>query len=108
MDTDDLSRKAYEGILIEAEKITHDLTLHYGLLSGDCKNEAEYIDKAEKMTREIMIADDWETDDLFWGNRRKGKNWNLPAGKSQKILSKLDPYPLRSAILIFKNITRHA
>jgi len=26
MDTDDLSREAYEGILIEAEKFTHDLT----------------------------------------------------------------------------------
>jgi len=26
MDTDDLSREAYDGILIEAEKLTHDLT----------------------------------------------------------------------------------
>ncbi|HKI43714.1 MAG TPA: hypothetical protein VKA08_00150 [Balneolales bacterium] len=68
MDTDDLSTEAYDGILIEAEKLTHDLTLHFGLLSGDCKNETEYIDKAEKMTREIMRVDDWELDDLFWGN----------------------------------------
>ena len=50
MDTDDLSREAYNGILIEAEKLTHDLTLHYGLLSYDCKNESEYIDKAKKLT----------------------------------------------------------
>jgi hypothetical protein len=68
MDTDDLSREAYDGILIQAERLTHDLTLHYGVLSGDCKNEAEYLKKAEKMTREIMKADDWEIDDLFWGN----------------------------------------
>ena len=68
MDTDDLSREAYDGILIEAEKLTHDLTLRYGILSYSCKNEAEYIDKAEKLTRGIMEAKDYELDDLFWGN----------------------------------------
>jgi len=68
MDTDDLSRESYEGILIEAEKLTHDLTLQFGVLSGDCKNETEYLDKAEKLTREIMQSEDWELDDLFWGN----------------------------------------
>ncbi len=68
MDTDDLSRECYDGILIEAEKLSHDLTLHYGLLSSDCKNEAEYIDKAEKLTKEIMKVEEWELDDLFWGN----------------------------------------
>jgi len=68
MDTDDLSREAYEGILIEAEKLTHDLTLHYGLLSGDCNNETDYLDKAEKLTKEILKVDDCELEDLFWGN----------------------------------------
>lgn len=68
MDTDDLSREAYKGILIEAEKLTHDLTLHYGLLSSDCKNEQEYINKAEKLTMEIMELEDYELEDLFWGN----------------------------------------
>ena len=74
MDTDDLSRESYEGILIEAEKLTHDLTLHFGVLSGDCKNETEYLDKAERLTKKIMKAKDWEIDDLFWGNPpEKGK-----------------------------------
>lgn len=68
MDTDDLSREAYNGIIIEAERLTHDLTLHFGLLSYDCKNETEYIDKAEKLTREILELEDYELDDLFWGN----------------------------------------
>ena len=68
MDTDDLSREAYDGILIEAEKLTHDLTLHYGLLSYNCKNETEYIEKAEKLTTEIMEVKDYKLDDLFWGN----------------------------------------
>ena len=68
MDTDELSREAYEGILLESEKLTHDLTLQYGVLSGFCEDEADYIEKAIEMTREIMQADDWELDDLFWGN----------------------------------------
>ncbi|HET54538.1 MAG TPA: hypothetical protein ENN33_04905 [Ignavibacteria bacterium] len=68
MDTDDLSRESYDGILIEAEKLTHDLTLRFGVLSGDCKNEAEYLNKAEKLTRELLQLEDWELDDFFWGN----------------------------------------
>ena len=67
MDTDDLSRESYEGILIEAEKLTHDLTLQFGALSGDCKNESENLDKAEKLTREIMKAEDWELDVFVLG-----------------------------------------
>ncbi len=65
MDTDDLSRESYKGVLIEAEILSHDLTLQFGVLSGDYKNETEYLDKAEKLTREIMQAEDWEIDDLF-------------------------------------------
>ncbi len=68
MDTYDLSKESYEGILVEAGKLTHDLTLHYGVLSYDCKDETEYLDEAEKLTREIMQADDVALDDLFWGN----------------------------------------
>ena len=68
MDTDDLSRETYNGILIEAGKLTDDLTLHYGLLSHDCKIESEYIDKAEKLTNEIMEFDDINLDDFFFGN----------------------------------------
>jgi hypothetical protein len=75
MDTDDLSKEAYNGILMEAERLAHDLTLHYGLLSSDCKNETEYIDKAGKLTKEIMQADEWELDDLFWGNPPDKENF---------------------------------
>lgn len=58
MDTDDLSTEDYDGILIEAKKLPHDLTLQFGVLSGVCKNETEYLNKAEKLTKEIMQAED--------------------------------------------------
>lgn len=68
MDTDNLSNETYKAIIIEAEKFNHDLTLRYGVLSGICKDEPEYIDKATKLTKEIMEADDWVIDDIFFGN----------------------------------------
>ena len=48
MDTDDLSKEAYQGIIIEAEKFNHDLTLQFGLLADDCEGEIEYIEKSEQ------------------------------------------------------------
>lgn len=77
MDTDDLSIEAYNGILVEAEKLTHDLTLHYGVLSYDCEDEPDYIDKALEMTRDILDANDYELDDLFCGNPPDKEKLNL-------------------------------
>lgn len=77
MDTDYLSRECYKAIITEAEKLSHDLTLHYGLLSIDCKCEEEYIDKAEQMTRLIMCVEDAELEDLFWGNPPDIKRFQL-------------------------------
>ncbi len=94
MDTDDLSREAYDGILIEAEKLTHDLTLHYGLLSYDCKNETEYIEKAEKLTREIMEAKDYELDDLFWGNPPAKESLVSTLKKILKNIEKVKSIPI--------------
>jgi len=42
MDTDDLSIPTYkEGIILEAERFNHDLTLQFGLLSSSCKDDEE-------------------------------------------------------------------
>lgn len=94
MDTDDLSRETYNGILIEAEKLTHDLTQHYGLLSCDCKNESDYIDKAEKLTMEIMKLEDYELDDLFWGNPPDEEKLNFTLKKIIKNIEKIKTIPI--------------
>ncbi len=94
MDTDDLSRESYEGILIEAEKFSHDLTLHFGVLSGDCKNETEYLDKAEELTKEIMQAEDWETDDLFWGNPPEKEKLNFTCKRILDNIKKVKSIPI--------------
>lgn len=70
MDTDDLSTEAYKAILSEAEKFSHDLTLHYGLLSYNCHDETEYLDKSEQLTMQLLSVNNKDhLEDLFWGNR---------------------------------------
>jgi len=94
MDTDDLSRESYEGIIIEAEKLSHDLTLRFGVLSGDCKNETEYLDKAEKLIKEIMQAEDWEMDDLFWGNPPEKEKFDFTCRKILDNIVKVKSIPI--------------
>ncbi len=94
MDTDDLSVEAYKGILIEAEKLTHDLTLHYGLLSYDCENEAEYLKKAAKLTKKILEAKDYELDDLFWGNPPKKKKLEITLTKILRNIEEINKIPI--------------
>ena len=53
MDTDELSTEAYRGILIEAEKFNHDLTLQFGLISYSCKNEIEYLLKSKILVTKL-------------------------------------------------------
>jgi len=94
MDTDDLSREAYNGILAEAEKLTHDLTLHFGLLSYDCKNETDYIEKAKKLAEVIMEIDDYELDDLFWGNPPDKEDLILTCKNILKNIEKVKSIPM--------------
>ncbi len=81
MDTDDLSEKAYKGIIIEAEQFSHDLTLYYGLLSSECEDEAEYLTKAEELTRKIMSYEDIALDDLFFGEIVDKNGLGIALGK---------------------------
>lgn len=68
MDTDDLSQEAYDGILLEAERFSHDLTIHYGVLSSDCEDEDSYLSRAERLTKDIMACSSVDLDDLFFGS----------------------------------------
>jgi hypothetical protein len=52
MDTDELSTQAYNAVMITAEKFNHNLTLQFGLLSYQCKNESDYLQKAIELIKE--------------------------------------------------------
>ncbi len=92
MDTDDLSSKTYTAILVEAEKFNHDLTLQFGLLSYDCENEKEYIREVKILIKEIRDADDYEIDDIFFGNPPDRNDLNKALDRIDKniaLLSKI-------------------
>jgi hypothetical protein len=69
MDTDDLSRETYRAIITEAEKFNSDLTLQFGLLSDNCKDEQEFIDKSTQLINELKIADSGDLKDIFFWKR---------------------------------------
>ena len=68
MDTDDLSTEAYEGIIIEAERFNHDLTLQFGVLASSCEDEEDYLKNARELINEIKECDEYDLEDIFFGN----------------------------------------
>jgi len=71
MDTGDLSEETYRAVMIEAENFNHDLTLQFGLLSGECKDEEEFIAKSLEIIEEMKTFDEIDLDDMFFGNPPK-------------------------------------
>jgi len=68
MDTDDLSKEAYNAVINEAEKLTHDLTLNFGVLSSQCKDETDYLEKSKQLAIEIRKSDYDDLEDILFGN----------------------------------------
>lgn len=66
MDTDELSREAYEAVIIEAEKFHHDLTLQFGLSSYECDNEQGYLDQAVKLIKELKKIRRHDLEEIFF------------------------------------------
>ena len=68
MDTDDLSNETYKAVILEAEKFNHDLTLQFGVLASSCNTEIEYLKKAIELIEEIKELDEYDLEDMFFGN----------------------------------------
>ena len=94
MDTDDLSREAYKAIIIEAEKLSHDLTLHFGVLSSRCQDESEYIERSRRLAEKILVLDDYEIEDLFFGNSPPRKQLEISLMKIIRNIEELNQIPI--------------
>jgi hypothetical protein len=94
MDTDDLSKDAFEAIIIEAEKFSHDLTLHFGVLSSRCQDESEYIERSRKLAENILVLDDYEIEDLFFGNSPPRKQLEISLMKIISNIEELNSIPI--------------
>lgn len=69
MDTDNLSIPTYNGIIIECERYHRDLTLQFGVLASDCKDDDDYLDQAEIMIKKWFADEDFDViaDEIFFG-----------------------------------------
>ena len=81
MDTDELSEEAYHAIMIEAEMFNHDLTLQFGLLSGDCADENDFIEKSILLITAMRNYDEIDLDDLFFGNPPEMNDFHIALTK---------------------------
>ena len=93
MDTDDLSTEAYQGIIIEAEKFNYDLTLKFGVLASDCKDEDEYFTKVSELISEIRTLDKAELTDIFFGNLPNIKSLYLTLDRIIKNIEQVNKIP---------------
>lgn len=93
MDTDLLSTETYQATLVEAERFDHNLTLHFGLLSTKCKNEKEFIEKAEQMLHTFKKAKPEELLDAFFGEVPDMDEFHQTIEKIFKNLEKVKKIP---------------
>jgi len=94
VDTDELSDEAYQGIIVEAEKFLHDLTLHFGVLASRCKNEEEYIDLALKLIGEIRTAKQREYLDIYFGQEPSIKSVHKVLDRMENNIKMINKIPL--------------
>jgi hypothetical protein len=94
MDTDDLSREAYKAIIIETERFSHDLTLQFGVLSYRCQDESEYIERSRKLAEKILVLEDYEIEDLFFGNSPPREQLEISLMKIIRNIEELNQIPI--------------
>ena len=80
-------------ILMEAERFNHNLTLQLGVLSYDCKNEQEFIEKAEQLLYDLKEADPEELIDVFFGELPELDVFNQTINKIFRNLEEVKKIP---------------
>lgn len=94
MDTDELSDEAYFGIIGEAEKFLHEMTLHFGVLASKCKNEDEYIQSASVLVDSLKIVKQKEYWDIFFGKTPTLESVHSTLNKIEKNIENVKKIPL--------------
>ena len=104
MDTDDLSNEAYAAVLLTAESFNHDLAVHFGCLADVCKNEKEYLLKAEHLINECLEDEDIEylMEDIFFGNPPGEKDFKKTLSLILHNINKVRQIPKEKMTFAFK------
>jgi type I restriction-modification system DNA methylase subunit len=98
MDTDDLSIPTYTGVIIETEKFNHDLTLQFGLLALDCKDDNDYLNQAEALIKKWLNEDDLFNlvEDIFFGESVNEKEFKKTLNKLLSNIAEIRKTPMPS------------
>lgn len=67
MDTDNLSKETYEGVIEEAEQFDNDLTVQFGLVAEASKDEYEFLEKSGKLINQLKKMSEEQLEDIFTG-----------------------------------------
>lgn len=96
MDTDDLSIPTYTAVIIEAEKFNHDLTLQFGLLASDCKDDNDYLNQAEALIKKWLNEDDMFNlvEDIFFGESVNEKEFKKTLNKLLSNIAEIRKTPM--------------
>lgn len=70
MDTDELSEETYNAILITAEKFNHNLTLAFGLLSYQCSDDNDYLNKAKLLIDNMKSDLQGSINEIFFDTKK--------------------------------------
>ena len=81
IDTGDLTDKTYQAIMIEAERFDDNLTLQFGLLSYQCKDEADFIKKSKQLIKQMLTYNMADIDDVFFGEPPTKKEFHNALNK---------------------------
>ena len=81
IDTGDLTDKTYQAIMIEAERFDHNLTLQFGLLSYQCRDEADFIKKSKQLIKQMLTYNMADIDDVFFGEPPTKKEFHNALNK---------------------------
>ncbi|MBW6484469.1 MAG: hypothetical protein K0B10_15620 [Vicingaceae bacterium] len=101
MDTDELSNETYEAILIEAEKFNHNLTLQFGLLSYECSNEQEYIEKSIELVRKLKNTNKGKLNNVFFGESFNHQEFIDTLDRISQNIERINEIPLEKRTFEF-------
>lgn len=96
MDTDDLSLATYAGVIVEAERFHHDLTLQFGIMAASCKNDDDYLNKVEALVKKWLTKGNMSNliDDIFFSERVNEKAFKETLNKILSNIAEIRKTPM--------------
>ncbi len=94
MDTDYLSEEAYNAVIRNTEKFHHDLTLQFGVLASDCKDESEYLKQALILIKECESYIEEAIDEIFYENIPEITKFKSALKKIKKSIKEVQKIPI--------------